>query len=165
VPGLDIGKTQPKRPAASGPEESHTVPKDQYVAQGADNEVTRPVFVARIGIDPVVGWLVCIAGPERGSDYRIHAENNSIGRSETMDICIAADQRISREHHATISYDPETNKYTLLPGSARGLTHHNRQPVYGPVELRPFDEIKMGESSLLFVPFLGDFGAPNFRWA
>ena len=164
VPGLDLGKTQPKRPSG-GTEELHTVPKDQSIGPGVAAGLTQGIYKRKIDIDPVVGWLVCTAGPERGSDYRIRAENNSIGRSESMQICIAGDDGISRENHAFVSYDPETNKYTILPGIAKGLVHHNRQPVYGPVELRPFDEIRLGGTTLLFVPFLGDFGAPNFRWA
>ena len=30
------------------------------------------------GVEPVVGWLVCIDGPSRGSDYRLHAGYNYI---------------------------------------------------------------------------------------
>ena len=32
------------------------------------------------GIDPVVGWVVCIEGPAKGMDYRIKSERNFIGR-------------------------------------------------------------------------------------
>lgn len=48
-----------------------------------------------IGLDmskevrPVVGWLVCIEGPDRGRSYEIHKENNYLGRSVQMDIYIA----------------------------------------------------------------------------
>src|SRR5881394_738435 len=26
--------------------------------------------------EPVVGWLVCVEGPDRGRDFRLHAEKN-----------------------------------------------------------------------------------------
>jgi len=166
VPGLDIGGTQPTHSRGSS-EEVHTVPKDQPAAPGEHDRPTQGFFTDRIGINPPVGWLVCIDGPigVRGRDYRLHAGNNSIGRSNTMMISIEADETISRENHAFVSYDPESNKYTIFPGIAQGLAYHNRQPVYAPVELRPFDEIRLGKSTLLFVPFLGEWGAPNFRWA
>jgi hypothetical protein len=97
-------------------------------------------------------------------DYRIRSENNSIGRSETMRICISGDETIARENHAFVSYDPESNSYTLLPGSARGLVYLNRGPVYSQSPIRPFDEIKLGNTTLLFIPLCGDFGG-KFRWA
>ncbi|WP_424766536.1 hypothetical protein [Paenibacillus sp. sgz302251] len=28
------------------------------------------------GIDPVVGWLVCVEGPHKGNDFRLHSERN-----------------------------------------------------------------------------------------
>jgi FHA domain len=161
VPGLDISmKTLPKRP----PEEGRTQPKGETAADQGDAGPTMPYFQERIGIDPVVGWLVCKDGPSRGMDYRIRSENNSIGRSENMRICIDGDPSISREYHAYISYDPQANIYTLLPGNARGLAYLNKQPVYSPAQLAPFDEILLGKTTLVFVPLCGDFGGRGFRW-
>jgi hypothetical protein len=122
------------------------------------------LYTEVIGIDPPVGWLVCIDGPDRGRDYRIHAANNSIGRSETMAICITGDDNISRENHAFLIYDPETNTYAVRPGVARGLVHLNRGLVHEATPLRPFDEIKIGKTTLLFIPLCGDFGGKSFRW-
>jgi len=133
--------------------------------QGARHEMTQGIFKAKIGIDPPVGWLVCIDGPERGMDYRIRSENNSIGRSETMRICISGDDSIARENHAFLTYDPESNTYYIRPGTATGMVYHNRAAVFQPIELRPFDEIKLGNTTLLFVPLCGEFGAKGFRWA
>jgi hypothetical protein len=161
VAGLDIGKTQGKRPEGGDP----TEPKDRRGERGTDSGVTIGILPDKIGIDPPVGWLVCIDGPDRGMDYRIRSENNSIGRDVTMKICVAGDENISREDHAFVSYDPESNSYYLVPGVARGLVYLNRGPVYGPTPLRPFDEIKLGRTTLLFVPLCGDFGGKSFRWA
>lgn len=47
-------KTEPISPVAASSEESTT-------------------------FDPVVGWLVCIEGAAKGTDYRIHSQNNYIG--------------------------------------------------------------------------------------
>ncbi|MCC8150445.1 MAG: hypothetical protein LIO96_03045 [Lachnospiraceae bacterium] len=55
-------------------------------------------------INPVSGWLVCVDGPAKGCDYRIHGGYNYIGR-EIGDICIPGDQKISREKHAVVAYD------------------------------------------------------------
>lgn len=37
---------------------------------------------------PVVGWLVCTDGVNKGTDYRLHQGRNFIGRSPEMDVCI-----------------------------------------------------------------------------
>ena len=37
------------------------------------------------GFDPVVGWLVCTEGPDRGRDYRLRTAKNFIGRAPEMD--------------------------------------------------------------------------------
>jgi hypothetical protein len=161
IPGLDIGKTVPKRPPS---EDVHTVPKEQHFA-GEEPNLTQGIFKQKIGIDPPVGWLVCIDGPDRGMDYRIRSEINSIGRSEQMRICIAGDEGISRDNHAMLAYDPESNTYTIMPGTSRGIVYHNRSPVFGQTPLRPFDEIKLGATTLLFIPLCGDFEGRGFKWA
>jgi len=161
VPGLEINIKQGAKRAA---DEARTQPKDQPADTEAESSPTTPYFQERIGIDPVVGWLVCKDGPSRGMDYRIRSENNSIGRSESMRICIDGDASISRDNHAFISYDPQANIYTILPGSARGLVYLNKQPVYSPAQLSPFDEIQLGKTTLVFVPLCGDFGGRGFRW-
>ena len=63
------------------------------------------VFQRRGGCEPVVGWLVCTEGGEKGRDFRLLAKINTIGRSERMDVCIKNDPAISRENHARIGYD------------------------------------------------------------
>jgi hypothetical protein len=58
--------------------------------------------------DPVVGWLVCLAGPDRGRDFRLHSEKNFIGRSPLMDVCVAGDETVSRDKHATVISIPRS---------------------------------------------------------
>jgi len=110
--------------------------------------------------DPIVGWLVCVEGPDRGRDFRIKAQKNFIGRSTSMDICIAGDPRISRENHAIVAFEPRSAQFRLYPGDARGLVYLNGNMVDVPVVLQPFDSIELGDSHLVFVPFCGE----NFRW-
>jgi hypothetical protein len=127
-----------------------------------DDGVTRHVWAEKLGgIDPVVGWLVCIEGPDKGRDFRIHSERNFIGRAPTMDIAIASDASISRENHAVISYNPKRNRFSLAPGDSRGLVYLNDDEVLAAVALNAYDTIELGSTKLLFVPFCND----RFRWA
>lgn len=112
------------------------------------------------GVDPVVGWLVCIEGKDRGRDYRIHSERNTIGRSAANDISIAGDPSISRENQATVIYDPKRKEYRLLAGGGRGLVYVNDQVVDYTAQLKEGDTIEMGETKLLFVPLCGS----KFQW-
>lgn len=125
-----------------------------------DTGKTVAVFQKSFDREPVTGWLVCIEGPEKGKDYRIAARNNSIGRSETMDICIKSDQAISREGHARLAYDGKYNHFYLIPGESANNIYVNGEPVYVPTQLKKGDILELGESKFLFIPFCDE----TFNW-
>jgi hypothetical protein len=109
---------------------------------------------------PVCGWLVCIAGPSKGRDYKIRAGKNFIGRADDMDIQILGDNEITHHRHAIIAYDPKKQNTMLLPGDSSGLVYLKEEPVYTPMELQANDMIEIGQSRFLFVPFCGE----HFVW-
>ena len=136
----------------------------QYVSELEEEEEdygrTVAVIKKQMGIDPVVGWLVCKTGVEKGKDYRIHAENNYIGRSESMDICIHGDETITRENHAIVTYDNIKGEFFFTPGMGRSIIRINGNGVLAPTKLNAFDEIEMGITKFVFVPLCG----PDFTW-
>lgn len=152
--------------------------KTMPINSAASNaNVTRPLFAAvqeadpgegrtvaliqkEMGIDPVVGWLVCINGREKGRDYRIHSDNNYIGRSDKMDICIRGDETISRENQAVITYDANDNSYFFSPGDGRSIVRVNDKAIFQTVELKAYDRLEIGKTGLLFLPLCGE----NFEW-
>lgn len=140
-----------------------TVARGQVKSDVIERDPGATVGVVRkkMGIDPVVGWLVCIEGPEKGRDYRIRSERNFVGRDPKMDICIGGDDAISRDNHAVISFNPKKNTYLLTPGEGRGIIYLNEDEVATPAELKAYDIIELGQTKLLFVPFCGE----NFKWA
>ncbi len=125
-----------------------------------DEGHTVAVVKRKMGIDPVVGWLVCVEGADRGRDYRIRSEKNAVGRSESMDICIAGDETVSRSDHAFVVYDPKKNIFRIQAGSSRGLVYLNGEEVVASEEMKAYDRIEFGESAFLFVPFCGE----AFQW-
>ncbi len=159
VPDLNIGKTRPKRPEGEQEQAGGAQPAE---ANPAAKDVGKTVGALRkkIGVDPVVGWLVCVKGADRGQDYRIRSERNFIGRSKEMDICIAGDSGISRERHAIISYNPLKNAFRIAPGESSGLVYLNGEDVETPAELKPYDRIQLGETEMVFIPFCGE----TFQW-
>lgn len=110
---------------------------------------------------PVTAWLVCIEGPSKGQDYRIHAEYNYIGRSSKMDICIQGDPTISRENHAIIAYDTLDGIFYFAPSGGGSIVRINGKAVLGSVELKPYDKLTIGQSVFSFVPFCGE----QFEWS
>lgn len=68
----------------------------------ADRGKTVGIIKKKIGIDPAVGFLVCISGPHRGADYKLVAGRNFIGRAAAMDVSLADDDTVSRESHALV---------------------------------------------------------------
>jgi hypothetical protein len=106
--------------------------------------------------DPVVGWLVCLEGPDKGRDFRLHAEKNFIGRSPTMDVCIPGDDTVSRDKHGAIVFDPKKLTFWVLPGEASGLVYVNGDAVYSPTQMNRDDILELGQTKLVLIPFCGD---------
>ena len=125
-----------------------------------DEGHTVSVVRKKTGIDPVVGWIVCVEGPDKGRDFRIRSEKNSVGRSDTMDISISGDETISRSDHAFIVYDPKRNIFRIQAGLSRGLVYLNDEEVISSDSLKPYDTINLGDSTFIFVPFCGE----EFQW-
>ena len=99
-------------------------------------------------------------GPRQGKDYQVVQGKNFVGRADDMDIQILGDNEISRRNHAVIVFDPKKRETVLLPGDANGIVYLNGNALYAPTPLNPYDEIELGKSKFLFVPFCGD----HFMW-
>ena len=102
----------------------------------SDTGKTVGVFQKKMSFEPVVGWLVCIEGKEKGKDYRIYGKNNTIGRDERSDICLKGDNAISRENHAKLAYDHKHNNFHIIPADGANPVYLNDDPVYVPKSLR-----------------------------
>jgi hypothetical protein len=112
--------------------------------------------------DPVVGWLVIVAGPGLGAFRPIYEGNNPVGRSKSQRIPIDfGDDTISSEEQAFIRYDSADRTFLLVPNLAKTniVALNDRKPT-GAVELAAMDLITMGRTQLVFVPFCG----AEFDW-
>lgn len=120
---------------------------------GGDN------FSSEMMAEPVVGWLVCVEGPMKGTDYRIHGGYNYIGREEG-DIHIHGDNQISRQNHAMIAYDSGDHRYYFGPSGGRNLIKVNGKTILNAVEVNNYDILTIGTSKMMFVGLCG----PHFDW-
>ena len=121
------------------------------VSSEYDDDKTRTTDDYEDGIEPVVGWLVCVEGEQRGKDYKIRRGKNFIGRSDEMDIAILGDMTISRKNHAAITYNPKQRNFFLIPGDGAGLVYLNNEVVFVPSEVSAYDVIEIGKSKLVFL--------------
>ncbi len=131
------------------------------VSRVTDDDRTMPVFRMETGIDPVVGWLVCVSGTEMGRDFKVHSDNNYIGRSEKMDICIRGDETISRENHATITYDSLDRVFYFTPGEGRSIVRLNGKALLMTSEIKAYDRVSLGKTELVFIPLCSE----GFDWS
>lgn len=157
------GKVQPYQPTVSaGLQDTQSndnggmgaYPKTEPISPVAASSEESTTF------DPVVGWLVCIEGATKGTDYRIHSQNNYIGRSARMDISIPGDPHISAENSAIIAYDNEDRVFYFGPSTGRNIVRVNGKPALSVEKIEAYDVLTIGTTKLLFVPLCGD----RFDW-
>ena len=172
VGGNDGTYTVPLSGPASGPSGASsgipTAPVDT-ISQGNSGKTVPPdesdnitIPVSPCGTKFVVGWLAAIEGPYKGKSFELHSGYNRVGRKEG-DIRLEKDNTISRSNHFRIVYDAEDNNFLFFAGESDNYPRVNDEKKYAGerAELKPYSEIKAGESKFLFVPLCSD----GFRWA
>lgn len=151
-PMMDTMPVDPSQynPMSNKIDESKTVPA--YQIEGINGK-----------INPVVGWLVCIDGVEKGKDYRLHGGYNHIGRNAHMDVYIRGDEQISRESNAWIAYDELSKQYLFGAGNGTNFVYLNNKPVPlgQSAEIKALDIIRVGKTQLIFAPLCGE----SFDWS
>lgn len=112
------------------------------------------------GINPVVGWLVCTAGKNRGKEYRLVVGSNFIGRNKENNIALTGETSVSRSKHAVVVYEPKQNVFIALPGEATELSYVNDEVVLNAKPLKKNDRIKVGNVELMLIPCCDE----SFSW-
>lgn len=153
------GGYAPAAPLPGFGPESETVPAAS-APPFDDNDKTISAISSEFGIDPVVGWLVCIEGAAKGRDFRLTAGRNFIGRGDAMTVSIKGDRSISSDKHAILSYDPVGNCFFVMPGTSTQLFYLNGKVVLETVRINAGDILKLGNTRLLFVPCCTE----SFSW-
>lgn len=125
---------------------------EHYMEGNEEDARTIGLFFNDKDIQPVCGWLVCEAGPERGNSYKINAGRNFVGRSYKSDIVIYDDTSVSRENHCSVIFEPKTNKFYIMP-SENAITMINGKVLKDADEITEDDQIKVGETVLRMIPY------------
>lgn len=109
--------------------------------------------------EPPAGYLICTSGEDYGIGFPLKTGNNSIGRSASMDV-VLLDTKVSREKQAFVMYEPFKREFYLRPGEGTGLCYLNGELVLGPVKIKAFDLIMLGDTKLMLIPVCCD----RFSW-
>ncbi len=165
IPGLDFSDLPPMPdvyvPGGTPPDATVRLAGPAALpAEPVEEGRTIAYLQPRVGADPVVGWLVVVAGADRGRDFRLHAGRNFVGRSPEMHVALTNDRAVSRDRHAIVVYDPRANRFRVMPGESAGLVYRNGAPVDAPQDLAAEDEIEVGDTRLRFVPLCTE----HFQW-
>lgn len=159
-----VGKTIPGSKGGSSKVETYGKTEAVSVYNKPDTVSSDPIrpdaTKPHAPFQPVVGWLVCIDGPAKGRDFRIHSQYNYIGRGQHMDICISGDNCISTDRAAVIAYDALEKFFSFGPSMGHNVVRVNGKMLMNAVVLNPYDELTIGQTKLLFVPLCGE----RFDW-
>ena len=137
--------TEPTEPVTISGEEMSAI---------IDKEKTIGVYSANSEVEPVVGWVVVIDGPEKGMSYSLKAGKNFIGRTYGLnDIVLQNDMSVSREKHAIVVYDPKSGAFLVQPGMSSELFYLNDEVVLQAKQINTRDIITIGGTKLMFIPF------------
>lgn len=138
-----------------------TVAVDLSAVPGVVDENKTVGFISTdTGKTPPVGFVICISGPMKGSDFKILPGRNLIGRGDKVDIALKDDPAVSRDGHCVISYDHKHNSFIIAPGIGHGLTYLNDSPVETARGINSHDIIEIGNSRLIFLPLCDE----HFKW-
>lgn len=158
-PPPDDDRTRLYNPAAAAAAAAAAKAPDQAPQATRSDAPAAPVDRSD---DPVVGWLVVVEGPGKGSSIEIGIGANAIGREKSQKLRIDfGDQHISREKHAILIFDPRSSRFFIQSGDVRNLTYIGDDLVLSPTELKGGETILVGQTKLRFVAFCG----PEFGWS
>ncbi len=107
----------------------------------------------------LAGWLVCVAGPDRGKCYEVNSGMITVGRARNMDI-VLSDPAVSRDRQLILVYDERRSRMTARRGEAKSLCYVDDEPVIMDRILEDRSKLQMGRSMFLYVALCGD----DFNW-
>ncbi len=164
-----------ERPAVTEPDSPESVTRlvdEQQTALEAD--VTRLISdeqdpaepatrsTTRLSSPPVVGWLVVVEGPGRGTSVPFGAGMNSIGRRSDNGVVLDfGDEDITESAHAFIVYDEENKAFHVTHAGQQSVVRLDDQPL---LEAKPIDDgalLRLGQTTVRFCAFCG----PDFDWS
>lgn len=124
----------------------------QQMVQQQPNVQQKPPVRQQPPKEPIVAWLVCVNGMDRGATYPVRDKLNLVGSSPVCDIQVHGEQSVLPENHACIAYDRDSTACLLYPGAAGAVNLNGIEGDYAQ-PLNKFDIITFGNAQFVFAPF------------
>lgn len=160
---IEVPKAPVNAPAEL-PEESETpIEKPKEAPQESEAPTEEPVAPAMppvLPFDRTVGWLVCMKGARAGESFSLLCGRNLIGAGAQVDVRLDFDPEVTQGAQCVLTFDPESEAYYIQCGESRGLSYRNGALLLVPERLDAYDTIRLGKTTLVFVPLITD----SFRW-
>lgn len=109
----------------------------------------------------VTGCLVCIEGEMQGDGFFLKEGINYIGRVSGMEVALSREVTVSKERHASITYDKETGHHTLQVLKNKDDIAYNGRVIKKSCRLKNRGIIQVGACRLLFITFCDS----SFSWS
>ncbi|MHC4573807.1 MAG: FHA domain-containing protein [Planctomycetota bacterium] len=93
--------------------------------------------------------IIVVSGPRKGDYYPLGRRTNVIGRAEALLIQIL-DERVSRRH-LQLRFDQDRQQYYAWDMKSRHGVFINGKKINSDTALADGDEIRIGDSTLLFT--------------
>ena len=154
--------TEPFKDTPSPSQTTSTPPPTpvQSFSEEEEDNCTVGYYSRVIGVEPVVGWLVCIEGEYKGESFKLKSGRNFIGRAANMDVVLSADHSVSRFKHASVIYEPRGRQFIVSTGESRELCYLNDEVVLSNMKMSAYDILNLGNTSLMLIPCCGE----RFTW-
>ncbi|CAN0604259.1 unnamed protein product, partial [Ectocarpus sp. 12 AP-2014] len=112
--------------------------------------------------DPLVGWLVVVDGPGRGTGIPFGAGMNAIGRGVDNAVVLDfGDEDIAEGPHAYIVYDEENRSFHITHAGQNSVVRLDDQPLLEAKHIDNGAQVRIGQTTLRFSAFCG----PDFDWS
>jgi hypothetical protein len=148
-------------PAPVSPPVSAVVSPEPPPAPAPQPVAAAPAQAATLPIEPVVGWLVIVKGPGRGTAREIVTGRNGIGSASGQDILLDfGDPAIAPQGHAYIVYDDEAREFVVEDGKQKIVVRLNGKLLTETMPIGDGDELRIGATTLRFVALCGT----DFDW-
>ncbi|MEO0384344.1 MAG: FHA domain-containing protein [Pseudomonadota bacterium] len=113
-------------------------------------------------VAPVVGWLVVVDGPGRGTGIPFGAGMNAIGRGADNAVVLDfGDEDITDDPHAFIVYDEEKRSFHVTHAGQNSVVRLDDQPLLEAKHIDNGAHVRIGQTTLRFTAFCGS----GFDWS
>jgi len=110
---------------------------------------------------PVVGWLVVVEGPGKGSSRELSIGYNRVGREGSNDVPLNfGDEQISRTEHFRIGFEPKGATFSVSVGQGTNIVYVDGVALETSLKLTSGNVLEVGGTKLRFVALCG----PDWSW-